>query len=64
MNDSNNCPMQRGRHRVAAAVTPATEQDSIALVSAATEEKLGPWLARNWGILADTPFEVLEQIDL
>jgi hypothetical protein len=60
MNDNNNRPMQRGRNRV----VPATEQGSTALVSSATEEKLGPWLARNWGILADTPFEVLEQIDL
>ena len=35
-----------------------------ALASLATEDDLGPWLARNWGVLADTPAELLDQIDL
>jgi hypothetical protein len=35
-----------------------------ALASLATEDELGPWLARNWGILADTAPELLDQIDL
>jgi hypothetical protein len=29
-----------------------------------TEDDLGPWLARHWGTLRDTPFELLDQIDL
>jgi hypothetical protein len=37
---------------------------NAALASLATEDELGPWLARNWGILADTPPELLAQIDL
>jgi hypothetical protein len=37
---------------------------NAALASLATEDELGPWLARNWGILADVPPELLEQIDL
>jgi hypothetical protein len=37
---------------------------NAALASLATEDELGPWLARNWGCLADTPPELLEQIDL
>ena len=37
---------------------------NAALASLATEDELGPWLARNWGVLADTPAEVLDQIDL
>ncbi len=37
---------------------------NAALASLATEDELGPWLARNWGVLADTPPELLEQIDL
>jgi len=36
---------------------------SAALASLATEDALGPWLARNWGVLADTQAELLEQID-
>jgi hypothetical protein len=36
---------------------------NAALASLATEDELGPWLARNWGILADTPPELLDQID-
>jgi hypothetical protein len=35
-----------------------------ALASLATEDDLGPWLAKNWGVLADTPAELLDQIDL
>nr|WP_294555774.1 hypothetical protein [uncultured Rhodopila sp.] len=37
---------------------------TAALASLATEDELGPWLARNWGTLADTPPELLDQIDL
>jgi hypothetical protein len=37
---------------------------NAALASLATEDELGPWLARNWGVLADTPPELLDQIDL
>lgn len=36
---------------------------TAALASLATEDELGPWLARNWGTLADTPPELLDQID-
>jgi hypothetical protein len=37
---------------------------NAALAALATEDELGPWLARNWGILANTPPEIMEQIDL
>jgi hypothetical protein len=37
---------------------------TAALASLATEDELGPWLSRNWGVLADTPAELLDQIDL
>jgi hypothetical protein len=37
---------------------------NAALASLATEDELGPWLARNWGVLADAPAELIEQIDL
>jgi hypothetical protein len=37
---------------------------NAALASLATEDELGPWLARNWGVLADTPAEILDQIDI
>jgi len=37
---------------------------NAALASLATEDELGPWLARNWGVLADSPTELLDQIDL
>jgi hypothetical protein len=37
---------------------------NAALASLATEDEVGPWLARNWGILVDTPSELLDQIDL
>lgn len=37
---------------------------NAALAALATEDELGPWLAANWGVLADTPPELLDQIDL
>ena len=37
---------------------------NAALAALATEDELGPWLARNWGVLADAPPELLDQIDL
>jgi hypothetical protein len=37
---------------------------NAALAALATEDELGPWLARNWGVLAETPAELLDQIDL
>jgi hypothetical protein len=37
---------------------------NAALASLATEDVLGSWLAANWGVLADTPHELLDQIDL
>lgn len=37
---------------------------NAALAALATEDDLGPWLARNWGVLADTAPELLDQIDL
>ena len=37
---------------------------NAALASLATEDELGPWLARNWGTLADASPELLDQIDL
>jgi hypothetical protein len=37
---------------------------SAALASLATEDELGLWLAKNWGVLVDTPPELLDQIDL
>jgi len=37
---------------------------NAALASLATEDDLGPWLARSWGILADASPELLDQIDL
>jgi hypothetical protein len=37
---------------------------NAALASLATEDELGPWLARNWGVLADTPPDLLDKIDL
>jgi hypothetical protein len=36
---------------------------TAALAALATEDELGPWLARNWGVLADTPPELLDQIE-
>lgn len=37
---------------------------NAALAALATEDELGPWLAKNWGVLADTPAELLDQIDI
>lgn len=37
---------------------------TVALAALATEDELGPWLAKNWGVLADTPPGLLDQIDL
>jgi hypothetical protein len=37
---------------------------TAALAALATEDELGPWLAKNWGVLADAPPELLDQIDL
>jgi hypothetical protein len=37
---------------------------NAALASLATEDELGSWLAQNWGIIADTPSELLDQIEL
>ena len=37
---------------------------NAALASLATEDELGPWLARNWGVLAEAPAELLDLIDL
>jgi hypothetical protein len=45
------------------ATSPAAVIDG-APASLATEDELGAWLARNWGILADAPADLLEQIDL
>lgn len=36
---------------------------NAALASLATEDELGAWLARNWGALAESPPELLDQID-
>ena len=37
---------------------------NAALAALATEDQLGPWLAKNWGVLSDTPSELLDQLDL
>jgi len=37
---------------------------NAAPASLATEDELGPWLARNWGGLSDAPAELLDPIDL
>ena len=37
---------------------------NAALASLATEDEFGPWLARNWGVLAESPSELLDLIDL
>lgn len=37
---------------------------TAALASLATEDELGPWLARHWGELVDMDPRLLEQIDL
>jgi hypothetical protein len=35
---------------------------TAALASLATEDELGPWLARNWGVLADVDPELLDEM--
>ena len=35
---------------------------TAALASLATEDELGPWLARNWGVLADVDPEILDEL--
>jgi hypothetical protein len=35
-----------------------------ALAALATQDDLGPWLARSWGILADVDPEILETVEL
>lgn len=37
---------------------------NAALASLATEDELGPWLAKHWGALADADPELLDKIDL
>lgn len=37
---------------------------TAALAALATEDELGPWLARQWGTLSDVAPELLAQIDL
>jgi hypothetical protein len=36
---------------------------NAALASLATEDELGDWLARNWGVLRDMPKAVLDQLE-
>jgi hypothetical protein len=35
-----------------------------ALATIATQDDLGPWLARNWGVLSDLDPELLAQLDI
>jgi len=53
---------------VAAAKRIGTPSPAVMIDAApaalATEDDLGPWLAKNWGVLANTPAELLDQIDL
>jgi hypothetical protein len=35
-----------------------------ALSAIATQDDLGPWLARNWGVLSDLDPELLAQLDI
>jgi hypothetical protein len=37
---------------------------TAALAALATEDELGPWLARRWGTLADLDPDLLAQLDL
>jgi hypothetical protein len=37
---------------------------TAALAALATEDELGPWLARHWGTLADIDPDLLAQLDL
>ena len=43
--------------------SPATVIEA-ALATIATQDDLGPWLARNWGILSDLDPELLAQLDI
>ena len=43
--------------------SPATVIEA-ALAAVATQDDLGPWLARNWGILSDLDPELLTQLDI
>ena len=36
---------------------------TAALAALATQDDLGPWLAANWGVLAEVDPELLEQIE-
>ncbi len=52
-----------------AAARRAGSQSPAAVIEAglaalATQDDLGPWLAQQWGVLADVDPEVLEAIDL
>lgn len=44
--------------------TSPAEVINAALASLATEDELGPWLARNWGVLADADPSLLDHIDI
>lgn len=35
-----------------------------ALAAVATQDDLGPWLARNWGVLSDLDPDLLAQLDI
>jgi len=37
--------------------------NNVAVASLAAEDELGRWLADHWGDLADTPPEILTQIE-
>jgi hypothetical protein len=37
---------------------------NAALAALATEDELGPWLAKQWGVLAETSPELLSEIEL
>ncbi len=49
----------------AAAKRAGSTSPAIVITAAlATEDELGPWLARRWGTLADLDPDVLAQLDL
>lgn len=62
MAELKNRPLAPAELHRSATVAPVAERCTVALGFA--EDEAGPWLARNWGVLADTPPELLEQIDL
>ena len=62
MAELKNRPLPAAERRRSATVALVAERCTVALGFA--EDEVGPWLARNWGVLADTPPELLEQIDL